>query len=151
MTQFLRSITPLSTLRRRSLQRPRESAPLAVRRAISLPFSHPLSSVLPRISLIYAVQDVTSFVGLMVLFPRISFEIFSLCVPSRVVLVLFRESTHFSLSFAGCKDGGCWSVLGPLVEQEKVNLKLTSLAISSVEAMPCNVRFSFVHQLSVRS
>jgi hypothetical protein len=107
MTQFLKSITPLSALQRQSLQRPHKSAPLAVCRAISLPFSHPLSSVIPRISLIYAVQDVTSFVGLMVLFPRISFEI-SLCVPSLVVLVLFRESTHFSIFF--CWTQG-WGVL----------------------------------------
>jgi hypothetical protein len=103
---------PPSALLTLSLQRRLGFAPPLVRRANSLPFFHLLSSPVLRISLTYAVWDVISFVGLIILFLLISFEIFSLCVPSQIVLVLFWESSHF-FPFAGCKDGGCWSVLGP--------------------------------------
>jgi hypothetical protein len=33
---------------------------------------------------------------------------------------LLPVGIHSLVPFAGCKDGGCWSVLGPLVEQVEV-------------------------------
>ncbi len=47
------------------------------------------------------------------------------------LLVLFPWASPMGLDplfpFAGRKDGGCWSVLGPFSRASRSNLKLTSL------------------------
>jgi hypothetical protein len=78
------------------------SVPPVAHWAISLPSSLLPFSVVSRTSHTNVVRVGISFVVLMDFFLMTSSEIF-----------LF-------FSFAGRKDGGCWSVLGPLVEQVEV-------------------------------
>ncbi len=51
------------------------------------------------------------------------------------LLVLFPWASPMGLDplfpFAGRKDGGCWSVLGPFSRASRSNLKLTSLTSRS--------------------
>ncbi len=101
-TPSLLFITPPHTLQLVLLLRLLVSVPPVAHWAISLPSSLLPVSVVLRTSHTNAVQVGIFFVVLMDLFLLTSSKIF-----------LF-------FSFAGRKDGGCWSVLGPIVEWVEV-------------------------------
>ncbi len=104
------------------------SAPPVAHRAISLPSSLLAFSVVLRTSHTYALRVGISFAILMDSSLLTSSEIF-----------LF-------FAFSGHKDGGCWSVLGPLVEQVcKSNLMLTSLTSNSIRVGGLGTESSYLN------